>query len=137
MQRFTPQVKLYALDERHSGKTWKQVQQGIGEKFNTLPPSIRAMEKWAKEIDREKLSRLLIEESRKALPTVEAATLQQMAEGLIPVLWRARDAEEDMELKGWLWFFSLVERQLGSEKFKRFLSKYKERRDEEKERRGS
>ena len=65
MQRFTPQVKLYALDERHSGKTWKQVQQGIGEKFNTLPPSIRAMEKWAKEIDREKLSRLLIEESQK------------------------------------------------------------------------
>jgi hypothetical protein len=136
MQRFTPAVKLYALDERHSGKTWKQVQQGIGEKFNTIPPSIRAMEKWEKEIGREKLSRMLIEESRKALPTVEAATLQQMAEGLIPLLWRARDAEEDMELEGWLWFFSLIERQLGSEKFKRFLSKYKERRDEEKERRG-
>jgi hypothetical protein len=58
-----------------------------------------------------------------------------MAEGLIPVLWRARDAEEDMEQEGWFWFFSLVERQLGSEKFDRFLSKYKERRGEEKERR--
>ena len=135
MQRFTPQVKLYALDERHSGKTWKQVQQGIGEKFNTIPPSIRAMEKWEKGIDREKLSQMLIEESRKALPTVEAATLQQMAEGLIPVLWRARDAEEDVELEGWLWFFSLVERQLGGTKFEGFLSEYWRRRDEEKERR--
>ena len=78
---------------------------------------------------------MLIEESRKTLPTVEAATLQQMAEGLIPVLWRARDAEEDVELEGWLWFFSLVERQLGGTKFERFLSEYRRRRDEEKERR--
>jgi hypothetical protein len=128
MQRFTPQVKLYALDERRSGKTWKRVQQGIRDKFNTDPPSIRAMEKWEKEIDREKLSRMLIEESRKALPTVEAAALQQMAGGLIPVLWQARDAGEDVELEGWLWFFSLIEHQLGSAKFERFLTEYKNRR---------
>jgi hypothetical protein len=127
MQRFSTQVKMYALDERRSGKTWKQVQQGIKERFSTSPPSIRAMEKWEKEIDREKLGQLLIEESRKALPGVEATTLRQMAEGLIPVLWQARDTAGDVELEGWLWFFSLIERQLGHAKFERFLSEYRNR----------
>jgi len=128
MQRFTPQVKLYALDERRSGKTWKQVQHSIREKFNIHPPSIRAMEKWEKEIDREKLSQMIIQETRKALPTIEVASLQQMAAGLIPVLWQARDAGEDMELEGWLWFFSLIERQLGEARFEQFWSEYKKRK---------
>lgn len=128
MQRFTMHVKLYALDERRSGKPWKEVQQSIKEKFNTDPPSIRAMEKWEKGIDREKLSRMIIDESRKTLPVMEETTLQQMATGLIPILWQARDAGEDMELEAWLWFFSVVERQLGKAKFEHFLLKYKERK---------
>ena len=128
MQRFTLQIKLYALDERCSGKTWKQIQEGIKERFNVSPPSIRAMEKWEKEIGREKLNQMLIEESRKTLPGAEAAALKEMAGGLIPVLWRARDAGEDMELEGWLWFFSVVERQLGSARFERFLAEYQRRR---------
>jgi hypothetical protein len=86
------------------------------------------MEKWEKELDREKLSRMIIEESRKAFPAVEATALQQMAGGLIPVLWQARDAGEDMELQGWMWFFSVVERQLGSDKFEWFLGEYMRRR---------
>ena len=128
MQRFSLQVKLYTLDERRSGKTWKQVQQGIKERFNVAPPSIRAMEKWGREIGHEKLTQMLVEESRKTLPTAGATALQEMAGGLIPVLWRARDAGEDMELEGWLWFFSLIERQLGRAKFERFLSEYRSRR---------
>ena len=128
MQRFTLQVKLYALDERHSGKAWKKVQQSIKEKFNTDPPSIRAMEKWEKSIDRDKLSQMIIEESRKTLPTIEAASLQQMAAGLIPVLWKSRDAGGDMELEAWLWFFSVIERQLGFAKFEQFFSEYKKRK---------
>lgn len=128
MQRFTLQVKVHALDERRSGKTWKQIRQSIKERFDVSPPSIRAMEKWEKEIGREKLSQMLIEESKKDLPKVEQAALREMAGGLIPVLWRARDAGEDMELEGWMWFFSLVERQLGSAKFDQFLKEYANRR---------
>lgn len=86
------------------------------------------MEKWEKGIDRDKLSQMIIEESRKTLPTIEEASLQQMASGLIPVLWKARDAGEDMELEAWLWFFSVVERQLGEAKFEHFLLMYKERK---------
>jgi len=128
MQRFTPQVKLHALDERRSGKTWKQVQQSIIKTFGIDPPSIRAMEKWEKEIDREKLSRIIVEQSRKQLPKVEGEALQQMVQGLMPILWQARDAGADVELEGWLWLFSLIERQLGSAKFDSFLSEYNSRR---------
>lgn len=128
MQRFSPQVKLYALDERRSGKTWKQVQQSIEEKFKIPRPSIRALEKWQKTLDREKLSQLIIEESRKTLPAIEATALQQMATGLLPVLWQARDAGGDMEREAWIWFFSVIERQLGEAKFEQFLLDHKKRK---------
>lgn len=128
MQRYSSNIKLYAIDERHFGKTWKQVQQGIEEKFHLHPPTVRAMEKWEKGLDREQLSRIIIEEGRKGLPSVEKDALKLMAGGLIPVLWQAKEAGEDMELQGWLWFFSLIERQLGSEKFERFWAEYMSRR---------
>lgn len=128
MQRFSAEVKLFALDERHSGKTWKEVQQNIKERFKIPPPSLRALEKWQKTLDREKLSQLIIDESRKALPVMEETTLQQMATGLIPILWRARDAGEDMELEAWLWFFSVIERQIGFAKLERFFSEYNRRK---------
>ena len=128
MQRFSAEVKLFALDERRSGKTWKEVQQNIEGKFKIPPPSLRALEKWQKTLDREKLSQLIMDESRKALPVMEETTLQQMATGLIPILWQARDAGEDMELEAWLWFFSVVERQLGEARFEQFWSEYKKRK---------
>lgn len=128
MQRFTAKVKLYALDQRRAGMPWKQVQQSIRDTFHISPPSIRAMEKWERELDRDKLSQLILDEGKKELPALETATLQQVAGGLIPVLWQAKDAGEDMELQGWLWFFSVIERQLGSEKFDRFLKEYRDRR---------
>lgn len=128
MQRFSLQVKVHALDERATGKSWKQVQNSIRERFNVTPPTVRAMEKWEKDLGREKLSQMLIEESRKALPGIEAASLREMAQGLVPVLWKAHDAGGGLELEGWLWFFSLIERQLGSAKFDEFLAEYKKRR---------
>lgn len=128
MQRFTPQVKLHALDVRRSGKIWRQVQQSITKTFGIEPPSIRVMEKWEKEIDREKLSRLIVEQAGKQLPKVEVETQQQMLQGLMPMLWQARDAGADVELEAWLWFFSLIERQLGNAKFDAFLSEYNSRR---------
>ncbi len=124
MQRFTPQIKLHALDERRSGKPWKKVQQSIKEKFNIDPPSIRAMEKWEKTLDREKLSQLIIEQSRKMVPAMEATALQQMATGLLPVLWQARAAGADMEREAWIWFFSVIERQLGEAKLEEFWGDY-------------
>ena len=52
-----------------------------------------------------------------------------MAEDLLPRLWKARDAGDDIEYEGWRWFFSIVENSLGSEKFQRFLHKYLDERE--------
>lgn len=128
MQRFTPQVKLHALDVRRSGKAWRQVQQSITKTFGIEPPSIRAMEKWEKEIDREKLSKLIVEQTSKQLPKIEVEAQQQMLQGLMPMLWQARDAGADVEMEAWLWFLSLMERQLGSTKFDSFFTEYNSRR---------
>jgi hypothetical protein len=86
------------------------------------------MEKWTKTIDREKLSQMIIEESKKNLPSIEASALKNMAASLLPVLWQARDAGKDMELEAWLWFFSIIERELGKDKFDRFLAEYTRRK---------
>lgn len=124
MPRFSAQVKLYALEQRRAGKVWKRVQEGVREEFKIPPPSIRAMQKWEKAIDRDALSRMIAEEAKRKLPQSQEAALQQVVEGLIPVLWRAKDAGGDLERQGWFWLFGVMERQLGSEKFERFVSEY-------------
>lgn len=126
MQRYSAQVKLYAIDERRAGKPWKQVQYGIREKFNVEPPSLRAMEKWQKTLDGEQLRQLAIEEGKKMLP--ESTVLQQVASGLIPILWQTHDAGEDMERETWLWFFSVIERQLGRDRFEQYFDEYRNKR---------
>lgn len=129
MQRYSPQVKLFAIDQRKTHKPWKQIQIGIRNKFNVDPPSVRAMEKWLKTIDRERLNQMILEESRKGLPSIEAEAIQNIATGLIPILWQAKYASSDIEQETWCWFFSIVERELGEEKFNRFLNEYKNRKN--------
>jgi hypothetical protein len=128
MQRYSPQVKLYAIEQRRSGESWREVQEAIRKRFGIPPPSIRGMEKWEKEISREQLRRMVSEEDRKGLSPEEVAGLQQMAETLIPALWQARNISEDLELQAWLVFLSIVELQLGADNFDRLLSQYQTRR---------
>lgn len=128
MQRYSAEIKLFALDKRRSGITWREVQRNIEEKFKISPPSLRALEKWQKSLDREKLSQLIIEESKKALPAIEYSALQHMAEGLLPIIWQARDAGADMEREAWLWFFSVIERHLGESKFVQLFDEYRNRK---------
>lgn len=124
MKGFDLQIRLHALNERREGRTWKEIKQSIQEKFSVAPPTVRAMQKWEKEIDRESLNRALMEQAKKQMPHVKESALSQIAGGLIPILWQARDAGEDIELAGWKWFFSIIESQLGSEKFKQVVSQY-------------
>jgi hypothetical protein len=133
MKGFSFEVKLYVLDRRHEGKAWKEITQGIKERFNINPPTVRAMQKWEKELDRETLNRALMEEAKRRVPEVKQGVLGQMAGGLIPVLWQARDLGGDIELEGWIWFLRVFEHQLGSEKFEQVVSEYLKRRNEEKE----
>jgi len=124
MARFRTQVKLFALDSRAEGKRWKTIKEGIKERFNIEPPTTRAMQKWEKNLDRSALNQELMKEMEKATPTIGAEARQRLAEGLLPVLWQARDVGEDTELAGWKWFFSLVESQLGSSRFEYMIREY-------------
>ena len=114
--------------QRNQGKTWKQVQQDINKKFGISPPSLRVLDNWNKTLDREKISQLLIEESFKKIYVAKEDTLQQMAAGLLPMLWKAHDVGEDMEKEAYVWFFSVIERQLGQAKFDQYIEEYRARR---------
>lgn len=129
MARFHANVKLYVLDKRNEGERWKAIKQGIKEKFNIEPPTVRAMQKWEKNLDRLALSREFMKDVREHLPAIEADAQVQLAQRLIPMLWEARDAGQDIELSGWKWFFRLIESQLGSSKFEHLVREYMSERE--------
>lgn len=124
MARYKANVKIHALDERAKGKKWKQIQRTIKDKFNVEPPTVRAMQKWEKKLDRVALSHELMKEAERQMPATKLEVSQRLAQGLIPLLLEAKDAGEDVELSGWKWFLSLIETQLGSAKFEYIISEY-------------
>jgi len=127
--RFNMQVKLFALDERAKGEGWKAIGQGIRGKFGIEPPTVRAMQKWEKKLDRLAISHQLMREARGQMPNIEADAQVRFAQELIPVLWQAKDAGKDMEISGWKWFLKLVEDQLGSDKFEHLITEYMAERE--------
>lgn len=129
MARFNVNVKLYVLDKRAEGEGWKTIKQSIREKFDIEPPTVRAMQKWEKKLDRLALSNELMKEAKGQMPTIEAEAQVRLAQGLIPVLWQAKDAGQDIELSGWKWFFKLIESQLGSSKFEHIIREYMAERE--------
>ncbi len=125
---FDFEVKLFALNSRREGKGWGEIRRGIKERFNTDPPTVRSLQKWEKETDRAVLNRALKEKAKKEAEAIKGQALTSVAEDLLPRLWKARDAGDDIEYEGWRWFFSIVENTLGSEKFKRYLHQYLDER---------
>ena len=124
MPRFNIQVKLFALDERAKGEGWKAIGQGIRDKFGIEPPTVRAMQKWEKKLDRLALSHQLMMEVRGQMPRIEKEAQVRFAQELIPVLWQAKDAGQDIELSGWKWFLQLMESQLGKQNFEYIIREY-------------
>ena len=125
---FSFEVKLFALDNRSEGKGWGEIRRAIKERFNIDPPTVRSLQKWEKETDRGVLNRALKEKAKKEAEAIKGQALTSVAEDLLPRLWKARDAGDDIEYEGWRWFFSIVENTLGSGKFKRFLLQYQDER---------
>ena len=129
MPRFNIQVKLFALDERAKGEGWKAIGQGIRDKFGIEPPTVRAMQKWEKKLDRLALSHQLMMEVRGQMPRIEKEAQVRFAQELIPVLWQAKDAGQDIELSGWKWFLQLMESQLGKQNFEYIIREYMAERE--------
>jgi len=124
MKRFTFEVKLFALDKRREGKGWGEIRRAVKEEFLIEPPTIRAMQKWEQGSDREVLNRALKDKAKEEADVIKEQAINRVVQGLLPKLWEARDAGEDIEYAGWRWFFSIMETTLGKEKFNGFMSRY-------------
>ena len=131
MKRYSLEVKLFALDNRREGKGWGEIRRDIKEKFKIDPPGVRSLQLWEKITDRGVLSRALKEKAAKEAETIKGHALTSVAEDLLPRLWGARDAGDDIEYAGWRWFFSILENTLGSEKLKRYLKQYLDERKDQ------
>ena len=129
MARFKTEVKLFVLDERAQGKGWKIISQGIKGKFNIDPPTVRAMQKWEKNLDRMALTAELMKDLKGEMPVIETEAQVRFAQDLMPILWNARDAGQDMELAGWKWFLHFIDGRLGSPRFERMISEYMRERE--------
>ena len=57
----------------------------------------------------------LKEKTKKEAEAIKVQALTSVAEDLLPCLWKARDAGDDIEYAGWRWFLTIVETTLGSE----------------------
>ena len=126
MKRYSLELKLFALEKRKVGSGWGEIRRAIKGKFEIEPPTIRAMQRWEKELKtREGLNQALIEYTRKESEDLKGQALTQIADGLLPRLWIARNAGEDIEYSGWRWFFEIQEGFIGVEKFWRYLDRYR------------
>ena len=129
MRRFPTELKAFVIDRRRESKEWSEIKRAVRQRFNMDPPTVRAMQRWDKELDRAELSRLLKQKAKREAEAMKEQTVATLAQDLLPTLWKAVDAGEDIEYTGWSWFFRLIETSLGSDKFGRFITRYcKERK---------
>jgi ferritin-like metal-binding protein YciE len=122
--KFKTEIKLFSLTERSQGKGWQKIRQHIGDKFNVEPPTVRAMQKWQKTINPETIYDELLRETKQQIPRIGAEVQIQVAQNLLPVLSKAREAGEDMETAAWRWFFQWAESYLGKDRFIHLVTDY-------------
>ena len=124
MERFKTDVKLFVLNERAEGKGWKVIKERIKQRFNIEPPTTRAMQKWEQKLDQDALKAEIMKDIKGEMPAIQAEARLKFAQELLPTLWRARGAGQDMELAGWKWFLHFIDNRLGSEQFTRLVEEY-------------
>jgi len=124
MKRFKTDVKVFVLNERSEGKGWKVIKERIRQRFNIEPPTTRAMQKWEKRLDRAALNAELMKDLKGEMPVIEAEAQLRFAQDLLPTLWKAREAGQDMELAGWKWFLHFIDNRLGNQGFDRLVNEY-------------
>lgn len=126
MKRFELRVKLFAIEHRRGGRTWGEIRRAIKTEFVIDPPTVRAMQKWEKELDREGLSRAIAQKTKEEAEAAKQLVVNSLIRDLVPKLWEAKDAGEDVEYASWKWFFSVMESTLGRDKLRAILDKYLE-----------
>lgn len=126
-------MRLYVIQERDGGKTWRQIEDGIKQRFSLeKPPTMRMMQKWIKETDREKISQMMIEEGKKNIPQVGAEAISHFQKDIMPMLWLSIDAGQDIAKTCCMWMLGVMEQTFGTAVFHEAMSEYTQRRAEAK-----
>ena len=131
-RKYSLQIRLYVMQERDKGKTWREVINGIKERFGIEAPTMRMMQKWLKETEREKLTQMIIEETKKKIPQAGAEALAYFQQNLLPVLWQGIDAGRDIAKICCMWMMGVIEQTFGSATFEEALCEYSQKRAEAK-----
>jgi len=124
MKHFNITVKLFAIENRRKGRAWGDIRKAIKTKFIIEPPTIRAMQKWEKELDREGLIHAIEKKTTEEAEAAKKEVVKSLIGDLVPKLLEAKNAGEDIEYTSWKWFFSMVEATLGQDKFRSILDRY-------------
>ena len=90
------------------------------------------MQKWVKETDREKISQLLLEESKKKIPQAGAEALTYFQQSLLPTMWQNIDLGRDMAKICCMWMMGLMEQTFGNSTFEEALQEYGKLREKAK-----
>jgi len=122
--RYKTEVKLFALNERAEGKGWKIIQQHIQEKYKVKAPTVRAMEKWKKSINKDSITAELMKDVDENLPKMEMEAKASVTKNLLPVLLSAQAAGRDIDTAAWKWFFQSIESWIGQERFEHLVTEY-------------
>ena len=131
---FQREVRDYVIVERYKGKPWKQIVAGVRERFNIEPPSIRIMQSWfqsyqssAEDPTGVKMIATAVEETAsRAQPLAYAKMMTEM-----PHIFKIHDKYKiPIEDAGWIVCLSVVEDQVGRERFDKILAQYKKIRNE-------
>jgi ferritin-like metal-binding protein YciE len=82
------------------------------------------MEKWQKTLNPESITAELLKDTKTQIPKIGESVQIEIAQNLLPVLAKAREAGEDMEASAWKWFFQWAENYLGKDRFIRLVKDY-------------
>lgn len=127
-RKYSLQIRLYVMQERDKGKTWREVINSIKERFGIEAPTMRMMQKWLKETERERLSQMLVEETKKNLPQAGTEALAYFQKNLLPTLWQGIDAGRDIAKICCMWMMGVMEQTFGSATFEEALCEYSQKR---------
>ena len=119
------EVRLFVVNKKGEGHSWDRVAELVKKEFNIESPGRRQMGKWVKTTDRSTINQALEQTATKELEAKKGQAIAMAMDALLPRLWKARDAGDDIEYRGWSWFFEIQENVLGSKKFWQYLDKYR------------
>jgi len=128
--KFKTEIKMYAINERKKGLKWDMIRENIQQKYEVKPPTVRAMEKWEKNLNSDTIYSDLLREAKKKLPKMEVDIELEMARNMFPVVKQARETGGDLEAATWKWFFNWAENYIGKEKFIKLVKEYLKDRGE-------